>query len=116
MRKLFILPLILSVIASAWDEAPASLLAFLNDLNETVKVPYEELLEVVPDAAGTITLHFDVMPDGALWNVELEADSSLATLVPVIRSAMNGAMIVLEDPIMESVPVTVPITLTPGTE
>jgi hypothetical protein len=116
MRKLFILPLALSVTAFAWDEVPASLLAFLNDLNRTVTVPYEELLDSLPEVAGTITLHFDVMPDGALWNVELEADSSLAALVPVIRSAMNDAMIVLEDPIMEPVPVTVPIVLSPGTE
>jgi hypothetical protein len=116
MRKLFILPLVLSVTAFAWDEVPASLLAFLNDLNGTVTVPYEELLDSLPEVAGTITLHFDVMPDGALWNIEMEADSSLEVLIPVIRNAMDGAVIALEDPIMEPVSVTVPIVLMPGTD
>jgi hypothetical protein len=114
MKPLLLLLIVVAVPAFTWDEVPASLRNFLNDLNETVKVPYEELLDSLPDAAGTITLHFDVMPDGALWNVDLEADSSIASLVPVIQNALSGTMIELEEPIIEPVPVTVPMVLQPG--
>jgi len=116
MKLLLLLLIGFAVPAFTNDGVTASLRDFLTDLNETVRAPYEELLESEPDAAGTITLHFDVMPDGALWNVDMEADSSIACLVPVLENAMDGTMIELDEPIIEPVAVTVPMVFSAPAE
>ena len=112
--RICVLLFLLSTIAVAWDEVPPSLMDYLRGINEAVHEPYEEMLQVDPELEGTITLHFSVMPDGTIWDVELEADSCLVDLLPIVADAMDDTSIELEEPIIAPVPVTVPMELRPG--
>ena len=91
-----------------------SLRSTLVDLNEKVSEEYELLLEENLEAAGTITLEFRIMPDGAIWDLSVTADSVLAPLIPLIDSLLNDIKIDLSQPIQASIPVVVPLELKPG--
>ena len=112
--KVISLLLLLSAAGICWDEVPQSLMDYLEGLNEVIREPYEEMLQTDPQLEGTVTLHFSVMPDGTIWNVELEADSCLMDLLPILADAMDDTSIELEEPIIAPVPVTVPMELRPG--
>ncbi|MCK5064202.1 MAG: hypothetical protein KAQ97_02895 [Candidatus Fermentibacteraceae bacterium] len=91
-----------------------SLRPTLIDLNEKVREEYELLLEENLEAAGTITLEFRIMPDGAIWDLSVTADSLLEPLIPLIDSLLHGTIIDLSQPIQASIPIVVPMELKPG--
>ncbi len=108
----------LVVAASAEDDievpVPESIVSAIGILNEQISGIYGELLEEDSTAGGCMTLSFDVMPDGSLWNIEIEADSSLLPIVPAVRSMMTGVEVDLETPRTTPLPVTVPMQLARG--
>ena len=73
-----------------------------------------DVLEENLEAAGTITLEFRIMPDGAIWDLSVTADSLLEPLIPLIDSLLHGTIIDLSQPIQASIPIVVPMELKPG--
>ena len=96
------------------DAVMDSVREVIAELNETVGLAYEEFLEVDPSASGTITLTFRIMPDGAIWDLSVEADSVLLPLAPLIDSLLREETVELTEPIQSPVPITVPMQLIPS--
>lgn len=96
------------------DAVMDSVREVIAELNESIGLAYTELLEGDPEASGTITLAFRIMPDGAIWDLSVEADSVLLPLAPLIDSLLREETVELTEPIQVPVPVTVPIQLTPA--
>ncbi len=106
--------LTLMAVAGDNDWVMESLRPAIVALNTELSEEYELLLVENPEAAGTITLDFRIMPDGAIWDLSVTADSLLQPLIPLIDSLFDGSFIELARPIQASIPVVVPIELKPG--
>jgi len=111
---LLLMCLALTTVADENDWLMESLRPAIVALNTELAEEYELLLVENPEAAGTITLDFRIMPDGAIWDLSVTADSLLQPLIPLIDSLFDGSFIELSQPIQASIPIVVPIELKPG--
>ena len=87
--------------------------AELASLSDIVRVSYEELLETDPEAAGTIEVSFGITPEGSVVDIEVSADPSLESLYPELEYAVMAMEFVPLAGRSDTLPVTVPIELTP---
>lgn len=87
--------------------------AELATLTDIIRVSYEELLETDPEAAGTIEVSFGITPEGSVVDLKVSSEPSLESLYPDLEYAVMAMEFVPLAGRSDTLPVTVPIELTP---
>lgn len=97
--------------AVVWDQVRAE----LEGVRDQLAAAYEELLVTDPDAAGTITLEFEIIPAGFVSSVSVTCDPGLEPVADVVDGAARR-MSFAPGMVDELTEICVPFELLPGGE
>lgn len=85
----------------------------INMINMRVKRAYEDLLRSNPTAGGTISINFSITPSGSVVGVTVSTPSSLSSLEPSVRAAVQSLNFGASSEQTENIPMSVPMSLVP---
>ena len=90
-----------------------SIRAKVNEIKTVVQTDYEVLLATESEAEGTVSVTFAITPEGTVSDAEVECTEDLISLQADILTAVEALEFEPSADQTESIPITVPFTLTP---